>query len=52
MLGCRRQRALVEADLRVGQVLVIDEKQIGQPLPDHVVDRGAFLGDIELDPPA
>src|SRR5205823_10029939 len=52
MLGCGRQRALVEADLGVSQILVVDQQQVGQPLADHVTNGGALAGDIELDTPA
>ena len=52
MLGRRLKRALVEADLGVGQVLVVHQHEIGHSLASQVGDRRAFVRDVEFDPPA
>src|SRR5207245_5667047 len=39
----------VEPNLRVGQVKVIDEQQVGQVLAVEILYRGILLGDVELD---
>src|ERR1700737_2254590 len=49
MLARGRQRALVEPNLRVGQVEVVDEQEVGPALADEILYGGGFLDDIELD---
>ena len=45
----RRERALVEADLGVGQVAVVEQQQVGLPLADELLDRGQLALDVDLD---
>ena len=40
----------VEADLRVGQVVVVDQHEVGHRPPGEIGDRGARAVDVELDP--
>src|SRR6266550_2419559 len=49
VLRRRRQRALVQPNLGVGQVQVVDEQQVGEGLAIEVFDRGVFAGNVELD---
>ncbi len=43
------QGALVEPDLGVGEVVVVDQDQVGLDLADQLLDRGAGADDVELD---
>jgi len=43
---------LVEPDLGEGQILVVDENQVGPSLSDQLWHVGPLARDIELDPPA
>ncbi len=46
----RRQRTLVEADLAVGEVLVVDQDQVGPVLPGQLPDHRPATGDVRLGP--
>ena len=46
----RHQRSRVEADLGVGQVVVVDQNQIGPRAADEFGDLGACSDDVEFDP--
>src|SRR5918993_848358 len=45
----RRERPLVEADLGVGEVVVVDEQQVWLLLTDELRHVGAFTVDVELE---
>ena len=45
----RGQRALVEPDLGVGEVVVVDEQQVGLLAADQLGHRGARALDVELE---
>ena len=45
----RGQRALVEADLRVGQVVVVDQEQVGLLAADELGDLGDRTVDVDGD---
>ena len=52
VLAGRLQRLLVQANLRVGQVQVIDEHQVREAFTNQVGYRCVCLGNIQLDPSA
>ena len=46
----RAQGMGVQADLGVGQVVVVDQDQVGPPLPDQLRHLRALAVDVDLDP--
>ena len=46
----RRERALVEPDLGVGEVVVVEQQQVGLGDADQLGHLGARALDVELDP--